>query len=65
MTRVETLRDQALALCALAASFDDQTIRADLVRLAERCEALALRIEHSIREALSQPIDPRGGRVEA
>ena len=41
MRRIQTLRDQAELLRRLAANFDMPTIKADLMRLAERCDALA------------------------
>ena len=41
MNRVDTLREQAAILRKLAESFDDATMRADLLGLAERCEQLA------------------------
>ncbi len=56
MTRVQTLREQARVLRALAGSFDDETIRTDLLSLAERCEETAARIAESIRETMSRPI---------
>jgi len=60
MTRVETLREQASVLRALAASFDDASIRADLVRLAERCEELAARMAAAIQQTASRSIDDLG-----
>ncbi len=59
MTRVETLREQARVLRSLAGSFDDPGIRKDLTALAERCEQMAARIEESIRQTMSRPIDDR------
>jgi hypothetical protein len=59
MTRVETLREQARVLRSLAGSFDDDVIRNDLATLARRCEETAVRIEASIRQNLSRPIDDR------
>jgi hypothetical protein len=59
MTRVQTLREQARVLRSLAGSFDDVTIRGDLTALAVRCEEMAVRIEESIRQGLSRPIDDR------
>ena len=60
MTRVETLREQASVLRALAASFDDPSIRTDLLRLAERCEELATRMAAAIQQASSRAIDDLG-----
>ena len=41
MNRVDTLREQSAILRTLAESFDEPTIRADLLALAQRCERLA------------------------
>jgi hypothetical protein len=60
MTRVETLREQASILRAIAASFDDDVIRADLLRLAERCEELATRMTAAIQRNSSRPIEELG-----
>ncbi len=60
MTRVETLREQASILRALAATFDDQVIRGDLLRLAERCEELATRMAAAIQQAASGSIEALG-----
>ncbi len=60
MTRVETLREQASILRAVAASFDDDVIRNDLLRLAERCEELATRIAAAIQQNASRPISDLG-----
>lgn len=60
MTRVETLREQASILRAVAASFDDQVIRSDLLRLAERCEELAARMAAAIQRDASRPIGELG-----
>ncbi len=57
MTRVQTLREQARVLRSLAGSFDDETIRTDLLSLAQQCEQTAARIAESIRETMSRPID--------
>lgn len=59
MTRVETLREQAGILRALAESFDDEVIRGDLLRVAERCDDLANRIAAALqREAPRRRGDP-------
>jgi hypothetical protein len=55
MTRVQTLREQASILRKLAESFDDQVIRGDLVRLAERCEDLANKIAVALQREASRP----------
>ena len=61
MTRVETLLEQASVLRTLADSFDDELIRADLLRAAERCEDLAKRIAAGIEgEAVSPKSEAAG-----
>lgn len=60
MTRVETLREQASVLRTLANSFNDELIRSDLVRVAERCEELANRIAATIQRQGSRPIGDPG-----
>jgi len=55
MTRVQTLREQASVLRKLAESFDDEVIRSDLVRLAERCEDLATKIAAALKRETSRP----------
>ena len=60
MTRVETLREQAGILRSVAASFDDEVIRGDLIKLAERCEELAARMAATIQQTGSRPIDELG-----
>ena len=60
MTRVETLREQASILRAVAITFDDEVIRADLLKLAERCEELAARMAVAIRHTASRPIGELG-----
>jgi hypothetical protein len=59
MDRVTQLREQTALLRTLAASFDIPNIRAQLLDLATRCEALAAEIEAEHRAALQKPIDPR------
>lgn len=41
MKRVEILREQAALLRNLAESFDDATMKGDLLRLATQCDKLA------------------------
>ena len=60
MTRVETLREQASVLRTLADSFDDEAIRSELLRVAERCQELADRIAATIRSQGSRPIGDLG-----
>ena len=60
MTRVETLREQASILRAVAASFDDEVIRTDLLRLAQRCDELAARMAAAIQRDASRPIRELG-----
>ena len=57
MTRVKTLREQARVLRSLANSFDDDAIRQNLIKLAERCEELAAGIEQSIRRGSTKPAE--------
>lgn len=59
MKRVVMLREQAEVLRSLASTFGSEVIRQDLIKLAERCEELAARIEQSIRERLLESIDDR------
>ena len=56
MQRAETLREQARTMRMIAGTFDEGTTRQDLLRLAERCDELATKIERSLREAMSMPI---------
>jgi len=58
MKRAETLREQADVLRAIAQTFDDPVIRGDLLRLAERCEALAAQIVGAVQRDQSRPGDP-------
>ncbi len=45
MERVERLREQAAILRALANSFDEQSIREQLLDLAARCDEMAKALE--------------------
>ena len=57
MKRIQTLREQAQTLRALAMSLQDSpTVKEDLLALAKRCEALAIAAEREMEERLSQPI---------
>jgi hypothetical protein len=56
MNRVMTLREQAKTLRVMAASFDIADIRDRLLDLANRCEALAVTIEGTLRNAQQKPI---------
>lgn len=56
MTRVQTLREQASVLRALARTFNDETIRSDLLGLADHCEELARRMAIVIEQKRAQPI---------
>lgn len=55
MTRVETLREQAAVLRALARSFNEGTIRGDLLGLADQCEELGRVIEQNRARPVEDP----------
>jgi len=59
MKRVEILKEQAAVLRSLAASFDDPTIRADLLNLADRCEQMAAAAARFISDRMQQPINQK------
>jgi hypothetical protein len=59
MTRVDTLREQALVMRALAKTFDSPALRSELMVIAKRCEELAGEAAREISERQSRPI----GRV--
>ena len=56
MTRVEVLREQASLLRRLADSFDISQMKADLLNLAQRCEALAEGAPHGIIDRPEGPV---------
>jgi hypothetical protein len=57
MTHVERLREQARALRTVAASFDIADIQEQLIKLAERCEALAAASEEAVSEDREPPAE--------
>jgi hypothetical protein len=57
MTQVERLRLQARALRTVAASFDLVYIQEQLIKLAERCEALAAASEEAVSEDREPPAE--------
>ena len=59
MTRVDTLREQAYVMRALARSFDSPVLRDELLVLAKRCEELADEAARQVSERQSKPIDRR------
>jgi hypothetical protein len=61
MTRVETLREQAHVMRALAKSFSSPALRDELMGLAKRCEEPADEAVREISERQSRPI----GRVSS
>jgi hypothetical protein len=48
MERIKTLRDQAVILRTLAASFDIENIRDRLLNLAQQCDDLADSLERDL-----------------
>lgn len=52
MTLTEALRKQASALRLLATDFEADLIRDDLIRLGERCDELADKVEREITERM-------------
>jgi hypothetical protein len=56
MTRVDTLREQALVMRALAQTFDSPALRSELMVLAKRCEELAGEAAREISQRQSRPI---------
>jgi hypothetical protein len=61
MTRIETLREQAHVMRALARSFESPALRSELMSLATRCEELAGEAAREISERQSRPI----GRIHS
>ena len=56
MTRVETLREQALVMRALAKTFDSPALQSELMLLANRLEELAGEAVREISQRQSRPI---------
>ena len=57
MERIDALREQLAILRALANSFDDQSLREQLLDLAAQCDEFAKSIEESKQGA----VDPKSG----
>ena len=56
MDRIETLREQANILRALAQSFESPALRENLLYVAKRCEDLAAQAEREKTDDKARPI---------
>jgi hypothetical protein len=59
MKRVQILQEQSVLLRKMAESFDDPTMKSDLLNLAEQCDRLAAAAARKISDRLQQPINEK------